>query len=89
MEFGVLERVRQFFQLKTYDTFEEINSDPIVANQLRYAVSNNQLTDYKANGGLHRNLYEHPSFVEMYPGLVTESAKVPMGKWTCLTKRNH
>ena len=25
-----------------------------------------------------RHLYEHPDFVEMYPGMVTESAKVPM-----------
>lgn len=25
-----------------------------------------------------RNLYEHPDFVEMYPGIVAEEAKVPM-----------
>jgi len=25
-----------------------------------------------------RNLYEHPDYVEMYPGLVSESAKTPM-----------
>lgn len=25
-----------------------------------------------------RHLYEHPDYVEMYPGIVAESAKVPM-----------
>ncbi|KAL8832165.1 MAG: hypothetical protein Q9191_000438 [Dirinaria sp. TL-2023a] len=35
-----LNEFRQFFQLKTYDTFEEINSDPVVADQLRYATFN-------------------------------------------------
>ena len=25
-----------------------------------------------------RHLYEHPDFVELYPGLVTEDAKKPM-----------
>ena len=25
-----------------------------------------------------RHLYEHPDFVEMYPGMVTEAAKEPM-----------
>ncbi len=41
------------------DTFEDINSDPLVADQLRH-------------------LYDHPDFVELYPGLVAEEAKTPM-----------
>ena len=48
-----LNEFRKFFGLKTYDTFEEINSDPYIADQLRH-------------------LYEHPDFVEMYPGMVAE-----------------
>ena len=48
---GSLNEFRKFFGLKTYDTFEEINSDPYVADQLRH-------------------LYEHPDFVELYPGIV-------------------
>lgn len=56
---GSLNEFRKFFNLKTYDTFEEINSDPYIAGQLRH-------------------LYEHPDFVELYPGIVAEEAKVPM-----------
>ena len=56
---GSLNEFRKFFGLKTYETFEEINSDPDVANELR-------------------NLYEHPDFVELYPGIVCEDAKEPM-----------
>lgn len=56
---GTLNEFRKFFGLKEHDTFESINSDPAVADQLRH-------------------LYEHPDFVEMYPGIVAEEAKVPM-----------
>ncbi|TKA77124.1 hypothetical protein B0A49_03229 [Cryomyces minteri] len=56
---GTLNEFRKFFGLKPHDTFESINSDPKVAEQLRH-------------------LYEHPDFVEMYPGIVAEEAKVPM-----------
>ncbi|KAL9116562.1 MAG: hypothetical protein Q9187_006913, partial [Circinaria calcarea] len=50
---------RKFFGLKPHATFEDFNSNPEVADQLRH-------------------LYEHPDFVEMYPGIVAEEAKVPM-----------
>lgn len=56
---GSLNEFRKFFGLKPYDTFEEINSDPEIADQLRH-------------------LYEHPDYVELYPGIVSEEAKVPM-----------
>ncbi|KAJ5887878.1 hypothetical protein N7495_007919 [Penicillium taxi] len=56
---GSLNEFRKHFGLKTYDTFEEINSDPQIANNLRH-------------------LYEHPDFVELYPGIVCEEAKEPM-----------
>ena len=56
---GSLNEFRKFFGLKQYDTFEEINPDPEVADQLRH-------------------LYEHPDYVELYPGLVSEEAKDPM-----------
>ncbi|KZF19901.1 heme peroxidase [Xylona heveae TC161] len=54
-----LNEFRKFFRLKPYETFEEINPDPYVAEQLRH-------------------LYQHPDFVELYPGLVVEEAKKPM-----------
>ena len=56
---GSLNEFRKFFGLKAHETFEDICSDPPVADQLRH-------------------LYEHPDYVEMYTGLVSESAKVPM-----------
>ena len=56
---GSLNEFRKFFNLKPYETFEEINSDPEVADQLRH-------------------LYEHPDYVELYPGIVSEEAKYPM-----------
>ena len=56
---GSLNEFRKFFGLKPHETFEDICSEPAVADQLRH-------------------LYEHPDYVEMYPGLVSESAKVPM-----------
>lgn len=54
-----LNEFRQFFGLKPYATFEDINPDPVVANTLR-------------------QLYDHPDYVEMYPGLVAEDDKKPM-----------
>ncbi|OQU97287.1 hypothetical protein CLAIMM_03240 [Cladophialophora immunda] len=54
-----LNEYRQFFGLKTYDTFEEVNRDPYVAEQLK-------------------NLYEHPDYIELYPGLAVEEYKEPM-----------
>ncbi|KAI9680215.1 MAG: hypothetical protein M1829_001452 [Trizodia sp. TS-e1964] len=56
---GSLNEFRKFFGLQPHATFEDINSDPYVAGQLR-------------------NLYEHPDWVELYPGLVAEEAKTPM-----------
>ncbi|EAW09782.1 peroxidase/cytochrome P450 family protein [Aspergillus clavatus NRRL 1] len=56
---GSLNEFRKFFGLKPYETFEEINSDPDVAESLR-------------------SLYDHPDFVELYPGIVSEEAKEPM-----------
>lgn len=56
---ATLNEFRKFFHLKPHETFEDINSDPYVADQLRH-------------------LYEHPDFVELYPGIVAEEAKVPM-----------
>ncbi|PWY90211.1 peroxidase [Aspergillus heteromorphus CBS 117.55] len=56
---GSLNEFRKFFDLKPYETFEEINSDPEVADALRH-------------------LYEHPDYVELYPGIVAEEAKEPM-----------
>lgn len=54
-----LNEFRKHFGLKAYETFEDINSDPEVAESLR-------------------NLYQHPDFVELYPGIVAEEAKTPM-----------
>ncbi|KAK6332263.1 hypothetical protein TWF696_002984 [Orbilia brochopaga] len=54
-----LNEFRQFFGLKSYTTFEDINPDPNISEALR-------------------RLYDHPDFVELYPGLVAEEAKVPM-----------
>jgi linoleate 10R-lipoxygenase len=54
-----LNEYRRFFGLKTYDTFEEVNSDPYIAEQLKH-------------------LYEHPDYIELYPGLAIEDFKEPM-----------
>ena len=54
-----LNEFRRHFGLKAYEKFEDINPDPVVADQLRH-------------------LYQHPDFVELYPGLVAEDAKKPM-----------
>jgi linoleate 10R-lipoxygenase len=56
---GTLNEFRKFFGLKEYSSFEEINPDPYIAEQLRH-------------------LYEHPDYVELYPGIVAEAPKVPM-----------
>ncbi len=53
-----LNEFRKHFGLKPYETFEDINSDPGVADSLR-------------------RLYDHPDFVELYPGLVAEEHKKP------------
>ena len=58
-EVGSLNEFRKFFGLKEHKTFEDINSDKHVANQLR-------------------SLYEKPSQVELYTGLIVEDAKTPM-----------
>lgn len=54
-----LNEFREFFALKPYATFEDINPNPEVANTLR-------------------QLYDHPDYVELYPGLVAEADKEPM-----------
>jgi cytochrome P450 len=54
-----LNEFRKYFGLEPHKTFESINSDAGVADQLRH-------------------LYGHPDNVELYPGLVSEQAKVPV-----------
>ncbi|TGJ84208.1 hypothetical protein E0Z10_g4588 [Xylaria hypoxylon] len=54
-----LNEFRKHFGLKPWESFEDINSDPEIANGLR-------------------NLYGHPDFVELYPGLVAEEEKKPL-----------
>ncbi|KXH26512.1 linoleate diol synthase [Colletotrichum salicis] len=54
-----LNEFRKHFGLKPHERFEDINSDPAIADQLR-------------------NLYQHPDYVELYPGLVAEEAKTPL-----------
>ena len=54
-----LNEFRKFFKLVPHKTFEDINPDLYVAEQLK-------------------RLYDHPDFVEMYPGLMVEDAKHPM-----------
>ncbi|CAG8878159.1 unnamed protein product [Penicillium nalgiovense] len=56
---GSLNEFRKHFGLKPYDTFEDVNSNPEIANTLRH-------------------LYEHPDYIELYPGIVSEEAKEPM-----------
>jgi len=56
---ATLNEFRDFLGLTKHETFEDINSDPEVAEKLRH-------------------LYDHPDYVELYPGLVAEEAKVPM-----------
>jgi linoleate 8R-lipoxygenase / 9,12-octadecadienoate 8-hydroperoxide 8R-isomerase len=54
-----LNEFRKYFGLEPHKTFESINPDPYVADQLK-------------------RLYDHPDYVELYPGLVTEEPKQPM-----------
>ncbi|KAJ5748816.1 uncharacterized protein N7511_010512 [Penicillium nucicola] len=56
---GSLNEFRKHFGLKTYDTFEEVNSNPEIAETLRH-------------------LYDHPDYIELYTGIVSEEAKEPM-----------
>ncbi|KAK6536698.1 hypothetical protein TWF281_000918 [Arthrobotrys megalospora] len=58
-ELASLNEFRAFFGLKEHATFEDINSDPKVAEALR-------------------QVYGHPDYVEIYPGIVVEEPKVPM-----------
>jgi linoleate 8R-lipoxygenase / 9,12-octadecadienoate 8-hydroperoxide 8R-isomerase len=55
---ATLNEFRRHFKLAPHRTFEEINPDPLVAEQLR-------------------RLYDHPDFVELYPGITVEEAKEP------------
>ncbi|KAK7949013.1 fatty acid oxygenase [Apiospora aurea] len=54
-----LNEFRTFFGLKPHETFEEVNSDPVVADHLK-------------------TFYEHPDYVELYPGVVIEESKPTM-----------
>lgn len=54
-----LNEVRKYFHLAPHKSFEDINSDPHIAEQLK-------------------RLYDHPDYVELYPGIVVEEAKRPM-----------
>ena len=54
-----LNEFRKYFNLVPHKTFEDINPDPHVAEQLK-------------------RLYDHPDFVEIYPGLMVEDSKHPM-----------
>lgn len=54
-----LNEFRRHFKLAPHKTFDDINSDPMVAEQLK-------------------RLYDHPDFVELYPGVVVEEAKEPV-----------
>lgn len=54
-----LNELRTRFGLTPHKTFEDINSDPVIADQLKH-------------------LYDHPDFVELYPGVVVEEAKKAM-----------
>lgn len=53
-----LNEFRAYFKLAPHESFESINPDPVVAEQLR-------------------RLYGHPDNVEIYPGIIVESAKEP------------
>lgn len=53
---ATLNEFRKFFNLAPHKTFEDINPDPYIADQLKH-------------------LYDHPDFVELYPGLIIEEAK--------------
>ena len=54
-----LNEFRDYFKLQPHKTFESINPDPHIVQQLE-------------------RLYGHPDNVEIYPGIIVESAKKPM-----------
>lgn len=56
---ATLNEFRKYFHLTPHKTFEDINSDPYISEQLK-------------------RLYDHPDYVELYPGIVVEEAKNPM-----------
>jgi hypothetical protein len=43
-----------------YETFEDVNSNPEIANTLRH-------------------LYEHPDYIELYPGIVISIERMALG----------
>jgi linoleate 8R-lipoxygenase / 9,12-octadecadienoate 8-hydroperoxide 8R-isomerase len=63
-----LNEFRKFFNLAPHKTFEDINSNKEVAEQLK-------------------RLYDHPDFVELYPGIAVEETKAPRtpGSGLCAT----
>lgn len=56
---ATLNEFRKYFNLTPHKTFEDINSDPYIADQLKH-------------------LYDHPDYVELYPGLIVEDTKGSM-----------
>ncbi|ORY64342.1 heme peroxidase [Pseudomassariella vexata] len=56
---ATLNEFRKFFGLEPHKTFQDVNSDPVVAKNLE-------------------SLFEHPDYLELYPGIVCEEAKPPM-----------
>lgn len=59
---GTLNEFRKFFGLKEYETFEEVNSDPEVAEQLR------NLYEHPAHIELYPGLVAEEAKVPMVPG---------------------
>ncbi|KAJ5386657.1 hypothetical protein N7509_009198 [Penicillium cosmopolitanum] len=60
---GSLNEFRKHFGLKTYDTFEEINSDPEIANSLRH------LYDHPDNVELYPGIVSEEAKEPMVPGV--------------------
>ncbi|KAE8349730.1 heme peroxidase [Aspergillus coremiiformis] len=56
---ATLNEFRKYFNLRPYRTFEEINPDPYISDQLK-------------------RLYDHPDYVEIYPGIIVEDTKEPI-----------
>ena len=82
-----LNEFRKFFGLKPHQTFEEINSGMKLLENSMSLFSLLEL-DPKVYEQL-RHLYEHPDFVELYPGIVAEDHKMPMVPGVvCLCYRN-
>ena len=72
-----LNEFRKFFGLKPHQTFEDINSGQIPCSQFARTEPNHRTLDPRVSEQL-RHLYEHPDFVELYPGIVAEDHKMPM-----------